>query len=228
VIILGIDPGTATMGYGIVERTGGRLRAIDFGALTTSADLPLPERLLAIHACVAELIETHHPDLLAVERLFFSKNAQSAFGVGQARGVVLLAAAQAGVPLREATPNEVKVGVTGYGNADKDQVGRMVAVILQLADVPTPDDTADALAIAISTANAERAGDRLNGGTAGGRSGALDRAAIAPITRGESPYERAVREAIKSESRAAKATAGSRPASGAGTTTPAAAPKPRG
>jgi crossover junction endodeoxyribonuclease RuvC len=209
VIILGIDPGTATMGYGIVERRGGTLRAVDYGALTTSADLPLPERLAAIHACVAELIETHHPDLLAVERLFFSKNAQSAFGVGQARGVVLLAAAQAGVAVREATPNEVKVGVTGYGSADKEQVGRMVAVILQLSEVPHPDDTADALAIAISTANAERGGDRANTAN-GGKAGVLDRAAIAPIARGETPYERAVREALVSEAKAAKATAGSR------------------
>ena len=209
-IILGIDPGTATMGYGIVERTGGSLRAVDYGALTTSADLPLPERLAAIHACVVELIETHHPNLVAVERLFFSKNAQSAFGVGQARGVVLLAAAQADIPVREATPNEVKVGVTGYGNADKDQVGRMVAVILQLTEVPTPDDTADALAIAICTANAERAGDRLNGGSAGAKAGVLDRAAIAPITRGETPYERAVREALAGESKAAKAAAGAK------------------
>ena len=209
-IILGIDPGTATMGYGIVERTGGSLRAVDYGAFTTSADLPLPERLAAIHSCVVELIETHHPDLVAVERLFFSKNAQSAFGVGQARGVVLLAAAQAGIAVREATPNEVKMGVTGYGNADKDQVGRMVAVILQLTDVPTPDDTADALAIAICTANAERAGDRLNGGSAGAKAGVLDRAAIAPITRGETPYERAVREALAGESKAAKAAAGAK------------------
>jgi crossover junction endodeoxyribonuclease RuvC len=210
VIILGIDPGTATMGYGIVERTGGSLRAVDYGAFTTSADLPLPDRLAAIHACVVELVETHHPDLLAVERLFFSKNAQSAFGVGQARGVVLLAAAQAGIPVREATPNEVKMGVTGYGNADKDQVGRMVAVILQLTEVPTPDDTADALAIAICTANAERAGDRLNGGSTGAKAGVLDRAAIAPITRGETPYERAVREALAGETKAARAAAGAK------------------
>jgi crossover junction endodeoxyribonuclease RuvC len=119
VIVLGIDPGTAAMGYGIVERNGSTLRAVDYGCLTTSPDSPLPDRLHQIHAMVAELIETHRPDLLAVERLFFSKNAQSAFGVGQARGVVLLAAAQAGIPVREATPNEVKMGVTGYGNADK-------------------------------------------------------------------------------------------------------------
>jgi len=208
VIVLGIDPGTAAMGWGIVERTGSRLRAVDYGCLVTSPDRPLPERLNAIHAHVAELIETHSPDLLAVERLFFSKNAQSAFGVGQARGVVLLAAAQAGVAVREATPNEVKVGVTGYGNADKEQVGRMVGVILQLPEVPSPDDTADALAIGICIANAERTGDRVNAGTAGARAATLDRAAVAPIVRGETPYERAVREALASEARSTKAAAG--------------------
>ena len=203
-IVLGIDPGTAAMGYGIVERTGGSLRAVDYGCLTTSADSPLPDRLNQIHATVAELIETHTPDLLAVERLFFSKNAQSAFGVGQARGVVLLAAAQAGIPVREATPNEVKVGVTGYGSADKEQVGRMVAVILQLGEIPTPDDTADALAIAIHTANAERPGDHVNGRTPA-RATVMDRAAVAPIVRGETPYERSVREALAREAKAAKA-----------------------
>ena len=200
-IVLGIDPGTAAMGYGIVERTGGNLRAVDYGCLTTSADSPLPDRLNQIHATVTELIETHKPDLLAVERLFFSKNAQSAFGVGQARGVVLLAAAQAGIPVREATPNEVKVGVTGYGAADKEQVGRMVTVILQLAEVPTPDDTADALAIAIHTANAERPGDHLNGRSPA-RATVMDRSAVAPIVRGETPYERSVREALARESKA--------------------------
>ncbi len=201
-IVLGIDPGTAAMGYGIVERTGGSLRAVDYGCLTTSADSPLPDRLNQIHATVAELIETHKPDLVAVERLFFSRNAQSAFGVGQARGVVLLAAAQAGIPVREATPNEVKVGVTGYGAADKVQVGRMVAVILQLADVPTPDDTADALAIAIHTANAERPGDHINARGASARATVMDRSAVAPIVRGETPYERSVREALARETKA--------------------------
>ena len=194
-IVLGIDPGTAALGYGIVERNGGNLRAVDYGCFVTSADTPLPDRLAAIHAHVAELIDTHGPDLLAVERLFFSKNAQSAFGVGQARGVVLLAAAQAGIPVREATPNEVKLGVTGYGSADKAQVGKMVAVILQLAEVPTPDDTADALATAICIANSERSVDRLRTG-AGARAAIMDRSAIAPIERGETPYERAVREAL--------------------------------
>jgi crossover junction endodeoxyribonuclease RuvC len=203
-IVLGIDPGTASLGYGIIERTGGVLRAVDYGCLTTTADWSLPDRLNAIHAHVAELIETHSPDLVAVERLFFSKNAQTAFAVGQARGVVLLAAAQVGVPVREATPSEVKMAVTGYGAADKEQVGRMVAVILQLAEVPTPDDTSDALAIAICIANAERAADRVNvgAGTGAGKAPLLDRSAINPITRGETPYARAVREALASERRA--------------------------
>ncbi len=199
-IVLGIDPGTAAMGYGIVERRGGSLRAVDYGCLTTSPDLALPDRLRQIHALVAELIETHRPELVAVERLFFSRNAQTALAVGHARGVVLLAAAQAGVAVREATPNEVKVGVTGYGAADKDQVGKMVAVILQLADVPTPDDTADALATAICIANAERPGVH-EGATAGERAGVMDRSAVAPIVRGETPYERSVREAIAREAK---------------------------
>ncbi|HYO41880.1 MAG TPA: crossover junction endodeoxyribonuclease RuvC [Candidatus Limnocylindrales bacterium] len=210
-IVLGIDPGTASMGYGIVERNGGRLRAVDYGCLTTSADSPLPDRLLQIHSTVSELIETHKPDLLAVERLFFSRNAQSAFGVGQARGVVLLAAAQAGIPVREATPNEVKLGVTGYGSADKEQVGRMVAVILQLPEVPSPDDTADALAIAVHTANAERPGDHLNARQPA-RATVMDRAAVAPIVRGETPYERSVREALARDAREAKAAASNKTA----------------
>ncbi len=210
-IVLGIDPGTASLGYAIVERTGSSLRAVDYGCLTTSADTPMPDRLRDIHALVAELIETHHPELVAVERVFFSRNAQTAFGVGQARGVVLLAAAQAGVPVREATPNEVKMGVTGYGGADKQQVGRMVSVILDLPEVPTPDDTSDALAIAVTAANAERLGDRINRGANGGaRSTVVDRAAVAPIARGETPYERSVREALARETRGSGAGAKSR------------------
>lgn len=198
-IVLGIDPGTASVGYGIVERTGSRLRAVDYGCLTTSPDAPLADRLHHIHALVAELIETHTPDVVAVERLFFSRNAQTALAVGHARGVVLLAAAQAAVPVREATPNEVKSGVTGYGAADKGQVARMVTVILGLSEVPTPDDTADALATAITIANSVDVSDRLNAVGAGARSGVLDRASVDPIARGETPYERAVREAVARE-----------------------------
>jgi crossover junction endodeoxyribonuclease RuvC len=173
-IVLGIDPGTAALGYGVVESRSGRLRMVDAGCLVTKPDASLPQRLLAIHALLDELIGLHQPDLVAVERLFFSRNVQTAFAVGQARGVVLLAAAQADVAVREATPSEVKLAVTGHGRAEKDQVGRMVAVCLGLAEPPTPDDTADALAVAIWAANAERPGVER-------RSAVLDRAAVAPI-----------------------------------------------
>ena len=190
--VLGIDPGTAALGYGIVERTGGRLREIDHGCLTTSADLSMPERLLAIHALVDELLALHEPDLMGVERLFFSRNVQTALGVGQARGVVLLAAAQHGTPVREATPNEVKSAIAGYGAADKEQVARMVQLVLGMSELPRPDDAADALAIATWVANTDRGG-------ATATAGVLDRAAVAPITRGETGYERAVREALAAE-----------------------------
>jgi crossover junction endodeoxyribonuclease RuvC len=202
VIVLGIDPGTAALGWGVVESRGGRLRMVDAGCLTTKPDVSLPQRLLAIHALLDELIATHRPDILAVERLFFSRNVQTAFGVGQARGVVLLAGAQAELPIREATPSEVKVAVTGHGRAEKDQVGRMVAVCLNLAAPPASDDTADALAIAIWAANAERPG-------ADPRSSVLDRAAVAPMADagrgGGTGYERAVKEAIALEQRRARA-----------------------
>jgi crossover junction endodeoxyribonuclease RuvC len=208
VIILGIDPGTAALGYGIVESRGARLRMIDAGCLETKPDASLPKRLLVIHALLDELIALHKPDIVAVERLFFSRNVQTAFAVGQARGVVLLAAAQAEVPVREATPSEVKLAVTGFGRADKDQVGRMVAVCLGLAEPPHKDDTADALAIAIWAANAERPGVER-------RSAVLDRAAVDPIEGSgigsgnghaagnghgaQTGYERAVKEALARE-----------------------------
>lgn len=191
-IVLGIDPGTAALGYGIIDRTGSRLRAIDYGVFHTPSDLSLPERLLAIHAFLQDLIELHGPALLGVERIFHSRNVQTALAVGHARGVILLAAAQHNLEVREATPSEVKLGVTGYGAADKEQVATMVATILGLAEPPVPDDAADALAIAIWTANRERPGERLNAGR-------LDRGAVAPIVAGENPYERAVREALRRE-----------------------------
>jgi crossover junction endodeoxyribonuclease RuvC len=203
VIVLGIDPGTAALGYGIVESSRGRLREIDHGCLITSPDAGLPDRLLAIHALVDELIAVHAPHLLAIERLFFSRNAQTAFGVGQARGVVLLAAAQHDVPVAEATPNEVKSAIAGYGAADKEQVQRMVQLVLGMAELPRPDDASDALAIAVWGANSAREGS-------GRLSPVMDRAAVAPITRGESGYDRAVREALAdeaSQARAAKRTA---------------------
>ena len=194
-IILGIDPGTAALGYGVVERIGGRLRAIDHGCLVTSPDLPMPERLLAIHGLLDDLLSLHEPAIVAVERLFFSRNAQTAIAVGQARGVVLLAAAQHGKPVREATPNEVKSAIAGYGAADKEQVQRMVQLVLGMAELPRPDDAADALAIAVCIANRLGQTDRVNAAV-------FDRAAVAPIQRGETPYDRAVREAIAAERKA--------------------------
>ena len=200
-IVLGIDPGTAALGYGIVERSGGALRAVDHGCLTTSPELPLAERLLAIHARVAELIALHVPSVVAVERVFFSRNAQTAMAVGHARGVVLLAAAEAGVLVAEATPNEVKSAVAGYGAADKEQVSRMVALVLGMAARPKPDDAADALAVAVCIANSVGQVGRSTGVGAG----VMDRAAAAPLARGATPYELAVREALargRSRSRA--------------------------
>ena len=197
-IILGIDPGTAALGYGVIERTGGRLRAVDYGCLQTSPDDGLPVRLNLIHQLVAELVALHQPVIMGVERLFFSRNAQTAVAVGQARGVVLLAAAQAGIDVVEATPSAVKLAVAGYGAADKEQVGRMVATILGLDAIPRPDDASDALAVAIWSANTARPSD------AGARAGVLDRAAIAPIARGQTPYERAVAEALRAAGGAAR------------------------
>jgi len=197
VIILGVDPGTAALGYGVIDRTGGRLRAIDHGCLVTSPDLGMPERLLAIHALLSDLIELHEPAIVAVERLFFSRNAQTAIAVGQARGVILLAAAQHGRPVREATASEVKSAVAGYGAADKGQVARMVQLVCGMPSLPTPDDAADALAVAICIAN------RV-GPAAQEKAGVLDRAAVAPIDRGESAFDRAVREALAKEKRVAR------------------------
>ena len=197
-IVLGIDPGTAALGYGIVESRGARVREVDHGCLTTSPDVSLPERLLAIHALVDDLVASHRPQVMAVERLFFSKNVQTAFGVGQARGVVLLVAAQHGIPVREATPNEVKSAIAGYGAADKAQVQRMVQMVLSMAERPQPDDAADALAIAVWAVNTAGA---IGAATAA----VMDRAAIAPITRGGTAYERAVREALVRERAVEKA-----------------------
>ena len=197
-IVLGIDPGTAALGYGIVDSAAGRVREVDHGCLVTSPDRTLPERLLEIHALVDELLAVHQPVIVAVERLFFSRNVQTAFAVGQARGVVLLAAAQHGVPVREATPNEVKSAIAGYGAADKAQVQRMVQMVLGMASLPRPDDAADALAIAVWAVN--------TAGTIGSATAAvMDRSAVAPITRGGTPYERAVRDALLQERAAQKA-----------------------
>ena len=152
-IVLGIDPGTARTGYGILDSVGSKLQLIDYGCYETVKDRPLHERLLLIHEGLTDIIETYRPEAVGVERLFFNKNVQTAFAVGQARGVVLLAAAQHGLPIFEFGPHEVKMAVTGYGRAPKDQVQRMVQLVLSMKELPRPDDAADALAVAVCTAH---------------------------------------------------------------------------
>jgi crossover junction endodeoxyribonuclease RuvC len=153
VIVLGIDPGTAHTGYGVVFARGSTLAALDGGAVETDSHDSLEQRLAQIHACVQELIERHQPEAVAVEDLFFGQNARSAFAVGQARGVTLLAAGQAGVPCFSYTPQAVKQAVCGSGRAEKGQVQRMVGALLRLPSPPQPDHAADALAVAICHAN---------------------------------------------------------------------------
>jgi crossover junction endodeoxyribonuclease RuvC len=149
-LVIGIDPGTATTGYGLVqERQDGSLQVVDYGAILTPAHTPLSERLLELHRQLNDILLLHRPESAAVERLFFQKNVRTALNVGQARGVALLALAQAGLRVAEYTPLEVKQAVVGYGAADKNQVQQMVRALLALEDIPRPDDAADALAIAI-------------------------------------------------------------------------------
>jgi crossover junction endodeoxyribonuclease RuvC len=149
VIVLGIDPGVANTGYGVVAQHRGRLVALDGGVIETSAALDPARRLADIHAAVAALMDEYRPDALAVEDVYFGVNAQSAFAVGQARGVVLLAAGQRDVPCSSYTPQQVKSAVCGSGRAAKDQVQRMVQTLLMLPELPRPDHAADALAVAI-------------------------------------------------------------------------------
>ncbi len=153
VVILGIDPGTANTGYGVVARSRGRLVALDGGVIETAAGMDLGARLAAIHARVGALIDEHAADAVAVEDLYFGANAHSAFAVGQARGVVLLAAGQRGLDCAGYTPQQVKGAVCGSGRADKGQVQRMVQTLLSLDELPRPDHAADALAVAICHAN---------------------------------------------------------------------------
>ena len=153
VVVIGIDPGAANTGYGVVLARGRTLAALDGGVIETSAEEPLERRLARIHAAVADLISDHEPEAVAIEDLFFGQNARTAFSVGQARGVTLLAAGMAGVPCFSYTPQAVKQAVCGSGRAEKDQVQRMVAALLALPELPTPDHAADALAVAICHAN---------------------------------------------------------------------------
>jgi len=158
-LALGIDPGTATTGYGLVRlEADGGLVAVKYGVILTPKEAAAPARLESLHRGLRSLLRKFHPDTAAVEKLFFQRNVSTALAVGQARGVVLLALQQAGVEVFEYTPNEVKQAVAGYGSADKRQIQEMVRVLLQLTEIPKPDDAADALAIAITHLNTKRYG----------------------------------------------------------------------
>jgi crossover junction endodeoxyribonuclease RuvC len=154
VIVLGIDPGVANTGYGVVAHERGRLVALDGGVLETRAGLDAGARLAEIHAGVGALMDGYRPDAVAIEDLYFGTNARSAFAVGQARGVVVLAAGQRSIRCASYTPQQVKAAVCGSGRAEKDQVQRMVRTLLALPDLPRPDHAADALAVAVCHANA--------------------------------------------------------------------------
>ena len=151
--ILGIDPGTATTGFGVIEKNGSVLKFVDAGVITTSPEISMPNRLVMIHEEMTQVIREVKPDQVAIELLYFANNVTTAMTVGQSRGVVTLACAAAGLPIAEYTPLQVKMAVTGYGRADKKQIQEMVKMMLKLSAVPKPDDAADGLAIAITHAS---------------------------------------------------------------------------
>lgn len=148
-LVLGVDPGTAITGYGLVREEEGGLTLVDYGVITTPAGQPLPERLQTIYSGLADVAGKHQPQQAAVEELFFSRNVRTALSVGHARGVALLALVDAGLAIYEYKPLEIKQAITGYGGADKQQVQEMVRLLLNLDHVPQPDDAADAVAVAV-------------------------------------------------------------------------------
>lgn len=148
-IVLGIDPGYAIVGYGVVEYYNNHFRVLDFGAITTEAHTPFNERLERIYDCACAIIEKYRPEALAIEKLFFNTNQKTAIDVAQARGTLVLAAQKAKMPIFEYTPLQVKQSVVGYGRAEKKQVQEMTRLMLNLEKIPKPDDAADALAMAI-------------------------------------------------------------------------------
>ena len=152
-IILGIDPGLAIVGYGVLKYESNKFSILDYGTIQTDANMPLTKRLHRVYLGVNQIIKRFSPDYISIEELFFYNNAKTAIAVGQARGVTLLACEQAGIPIYEYTPKQVKLAAVGYGLADKKQIQNMVKVILNLKEIPKPDDAADALAIAICHGN---------------------------------------------------------------------------
>lgn len=163
-MILGIDPGTATMGWGVVRQEGSRLRYVQHGAITTPSDWEMPRRLGRLFDGVTELVRGYRPETVAIEELFFNTNTTTAITVGQARGVAILAAYKAGIEVAEYTPLQVKQAITSYGRADKRQVQEMVKALLNLREAPKPDDAADGLAIAICHAFSSRMGGKVGVG----------------------------------------------------------------
>lgn len=151
--IIGVDPGTATTGFGIIEHQRGQFTFVDAGVITTSPEQPMPERLVILYRELGQVIRETAPDQAAVELLYFATNVTTAISVGQARGVILLALAEAGLIPGEYTPMQIKQAVTGYGGAKKPQIQEMVKMLLKLPNIPKPDDAADGLAIAITHAN---------------------------------------------------------------------------
>ena len=151
--ILGIDPGYAIVGWGVIDTDGNKSKAVAYGAVTTPAGHKMSARLRDIYDGVMQIIQEYKPDVISIEELFFNSNAKTAIMVGQARGVLILAAENSGLPIYEYTPLQVKQAIVGYGRADKNQVQQMVKVLLNLTAIPKPDDTADALGMALCHAH---------------------------------------------------------------------------
>lgn len=154
--ILGIDPGTGRLGYGVINCEGRKVGLVDYGCISTPAHTEIAERLVLIFDSITSIIEKYKPDVVAIEKLFFARNVTTVMTVGEARGVVVLAAKKAGVKITEFTPLQVKQALTGYGRAEKGQIQKMVQGILGLKEIPKPDDAADALAIAITSTTMSR------------------------------------------------------------------------
>ncbi len=160
-IIMGIDPGFAITGYGVVKYEGNKFSVLDYSAITTGASMKFSDRLLVLYNELEKLIDKYKPDAISIEELFFNKNIKTALTVGHGRGVAVLAAAKSGIDIFEYTPLQVKQSVVGYGRAEKAQIQQMVKAILNLPAIPKPDDVADALAVAICHGNSHRMGSLL-------------------------------------------------------------------
>ncbi|MEK3731390.1 MULTISPECIES: crossover junction endodeoxyribonuclease RuvC [Paenibacillus] len=160
--ILGIDPGLAIVGFGLVDKVGSKVTPVQYGSIQTEAHTPEEERLQLIYEGMLQLIEKYEPEAVAFEKLFFNRNVTTAMAVSQARGVLILAAVQKGLPVAEYTPMQVKQAIVGYGKAEKKQVQEMVRMFLKLQSVPKPDDVADALAVAICHAHSYTLNSKLN------------------------------------------------------------------